>query len=121
MLDKGLIAKRHDAVEALLEIPDFLESLIDVLQGMPDLERLCSRVATGRINPKEMARLREGLKQSAVMVGLVKEQSWAHPDAHPDVLEVLYLELEQALVDDPSAIIGKENLSEVNMMMSSPD
>lgn len=107
MLNKGLIAKRHDAVEALLEIPDFLESLIDVLQGMPDLERLCSRVATGRINPKEMARLREGLKQSAAMVGLVKEQSWAHPDAHPDVLEVLYLELEQALVDDPSAIIGK--------------
>ena len=107
MLDKGVIAKRHDAVEALLEIPDFLESLIDVLQGMPDLERLCSRVATGRINPKEMARLREGLKQSALMVGLVKEQSWAHPDAHPDVLEVLYLELEQALVDDPSATIGK--------------
>ena len=107
MLDKGLIAKRHDAVEALLEIPDFLESLIDVLQGMPDLERLCSRVATGRINPKEMARLREGLKQSAAMVGLVKEQSWAHPDAHPDVLEILYLELEQALVDDPSTIIGK--------------
>ncbi len=107
MLDKGLIAKRHDAVEALLEIPDFLESLIDVLQGMPDLERLCSRVATGRINPKEMARLREGLKQSALIVGLVKEQSWAHPDAHPDVLEILYLELEQALVDDPSAIIGK--------------
>ena len=107
MLDKGLIAKRHDAVEALLEIPDFLESLIDVLQGMPDLERLCSRVATGRINPKEMARLREGLKQSAAMVGLVKEQSWAHPDAYPDVLEILHLELEQALVDDPSAIIGK--------------
>ena len=107
MLDKGLIAKRHDAVEALLEIPDFLESLIDVLQGMPDLERLCSRVATGRINPKEMARLREGLKQSAAMVSLVKEQSWSHPDAHPDVLEILYLELEQALVDDPSAIIGK--------------
>lgn len=107
MLDKGLIAKRHDAVEALLEIPDFLESLIDVLHGMPDLERLCSRVATGRINPKEMARLREGLKQSAAMVDLVKEQSWAHPDAHPDVLEILYLELEQALVDDPSAIIGK--------------
>ncbi len=107
MLDKGLIAKRHDAVEALLEIPDFLESLIDVLQGMPDLERLCSRVATGRINPKEMARLREGLKQSALMVGLVKEQSWAHPDAHPDVLEILHSELEQALVDDPSATIGK--------------
>jgi DNA mismatch repair protein MutS len=107
LLDKGLITKRHDAVESLLEIPDFLASLIEVLQGMPDLERLCSRVATGRINPKEMARLREGLKQSATMVSLVKEQSWVHPDAHPDVLENLCLELEHALVDDPSAIIGK--------------
>ena len=107
ILDIGLITKRHNAVEALLELPDFLESLIDVLQEMPDIERLCSRLATGRINPKEMARLREGLKQSAVMVGLVKEQSWAHPDEYPDVLENLCLELEHALADEPPAIIGK--------------
>ncbi|MAZ97569.1 MAG: DNA mismatch repair protein MutS [Flavobacteriales bacterium] len=107
MLNKDLISKRHDAVEALLELPDFLNSLVEVLQGMPDIERICSRVATGRINPKEMARLREGLKQSATMVHLVKEESWSHPEAHPDVLESLYLELEQALVDDPSVTIGK--------------
>ncbi|MEC8458762.1 MAG: DNA mismatch repair protein MutS [Bacteroidota bacterium] len=107
ILDIGLITKRHNAVEALLGLPDFLESLIEVLQGMPDIERLCSRLATGRINPKEMARLREGLKQSAVMVGLVKEQSWAHPDEYPDVLENLCLDLEHALVYEPSAIIGK--------------
>ena len=107
ILDIGLITKRHNAVEALLRLPDFLESLIEVLQGMPDIERLCSRLATGRINPKEMARLREGLKQSAVMVGLVKEQSWAHPDEYPDVLENLCLDLEHALVYEPSAIIGK--------------
>ena len=107
ILDIGLITKRHNAVEALLELPDFLESLIEVLQEMPDIERLCSRLATGRINPKEMARLREGLKQSAVMVGLVKEQSWAHPDEYPDVLENLCLELEHALADEPPAIIGK--------------
>ena len=107
ILDIRLITKRHNAVEALLELPDFLESLIEVLQEMPDIERLCSRLATGRINPKEMARLREGLKQSAVMVGLVKEQSWAHPDEYPDVLENLCLELEHALADEPPAIIGK--------------
>ncbi len=107
ILDIGLITKRHNAVEALLRLPDFLESLIEVLQGMPDIERLCSRLATGRINPKEMARLREGLKQSAVMVSLVKEQSWAHPDEYPDVLENLCLDLEHALVFEPSAIIGK--------------
>ena len=40
LLDIGLITKRHNAVEALLELPDFLESLIEVLQEMPDIERV---------------------------------------------------------------------------------
>ena len=36
------------AVEALLEEPDLMDALSDALKGMPDIERLCSRVATGR-------------------------------------------------------------------------
>ena len=74
---------------------------------MPDIERLCSRVATGRISPKEMARLREALKQSAALVELVQEKSWDHPEQLPDVLAPLYQELAHALVEDPTAIIGK--------------
>ena len=107
LLNTETITKRHNAVEALLEEPDLMDALSDALKGMPDIERLCSRVATGRISPKEMARLREALKQSAALVELVQEKSWDHPEQLPDVLAPLHQELANALVEDPTAIIGK--------------
>ena len=107
LLNTETITKRHNAVEALLEEPDLMDALSDALKGMPDIERLCSRVATGRISPKEMARLREALKQSAALVELVQEKSWDHPEQLPDVLALLHQELANALVEDPTAIIGK--------------
>ena len=107
LLNTETITKRHNAVEALLEEPDLMDALFDALKGMPDIERLCSRVATGRISPKEMARLREALKQSAALVELVQEKSWEHPEQLPDVLAPLHQELANALVEDPTAIIGK--------------
>lgn len=107
LLNTETITKRHNAVEALLEESDLMDALSVALSGMPDIERLCSRVATGRISPKEMARLREALKQSAVLVELVQEKSWAHPEQLPDVLAPLHQELANALVEDPTAIIGK--------------
>lgn len=107
LLDKAVIGKRHDAVAELLEEPDLMDALKVALEGMPDIERLCSRVATGRISPKEMARLREALKRGAALVELVKERSWNHPEHRPDVLNELYTELTNALVEDPTAIIGK--------------
>ncbi|HCP40834.1 MAG TPA: DNA mismatch repair protein MutS [Cryomorphaceae bacterium] len=107
LLNIETINKRHNAVEALLEEPHLMDALSDALKGMPDIERLCSRVATGRISPKEMARLREALKQSAAVVKLVQEKSWDHPEHLPDVLAPLHQELADALVKDPTGIIGK--------------
>jgi DNA mismatch repair protein MutS len=40
-------------------------------------------------------------------VELVQERSWNHPEQQPDVLNELYMELNRALVEDPTAIIGK--------------
>ena len=107
LLDKAVIGKRHEAVAELLEEPDLMEALKEALEGMPDIERLSSRVATGRISPKEMARLREALKRGAALVELVQERSWNHPEQQPDVLHELYSELTNALVEDPTATIGK--------------
>ena len=107
LLDKAVIGKRHDAVAELLEEPDLMDALKEALEGMPDIERLCSRVATGRISPKEMARLREALKKGAALVELVQKRSWNHPEHRPDVLNELHTELTNALVEDPTAIIGK--------------
>ena len=49
-------------VAALFEDPTRLESIIASLKKMGDLERLVSKVATGRINPRELHQLKNSLE-----------------------------------------------------------
>lgn len=56
------ISARHDVVEYLHDT-DAASSAIDIqLSDIGDLERLASKVATGRINPREMNQLRRSLE-----------------------------------------------------------
>ena len=52
--DIGRINERFDAVEFFLKHPEIRENLEDHLRQIGDLERLVSKVAVGRINPREM-------------------------------------------------------------------
>ena len=44
---------RHDALEALAENQDFSSFVETRLQGLPDIERIASRIALGTVRPKE--------------------------------------------------------------------
>ncbi len=59
--DLDTIDARHQAVEELVERPDVLGPLRELLGGMPDMERLTARTALGQATPRELAGLREGL------------------------------------------------------------
>ena len=52
---------RHDALEALAENQDFSSFVETRLQGLPDIERIASRIALGTVRPKELAALRDAL------------------------------------------------------------
>ena len=68
--DKEAIERRLDTVEVFVEDDDTQDFLTDTLSKIGDLERLVSKVATLRINPREMNQLKKGLSH----VAPIKEQ-----------------------------------------------
>ncbi|MCQ2064973.1 MAG: DNA mismatch repair protein MutS [Bacteroidaceae bacterium] len=52
--DVNAIKSRLDVVDHLFRYPDLAETLTGALQSMGDMERLVSKAAVGRINPREV-------------------------------------------------------------------
>jgi len=55
------INSRLEAVQSLVEQPDVLDELSQLLKSMCDLERVIARVATNRITPRELLQLQRTL------------------------------------------------------------
>ena len=107
LLDQRDIARRQDAVEGFLNDAALREVLRSTLKALPDMERLASRLATGRISPKELARLNASLNAASKAVEIVSKTAVEIPFERPDMLESLREKLSMALVDDPVVVIGK--------------
>ncbi|AYA37508.1 DNA mismatch repair protein MutS [Hymenobacter oligotrophus] len=56
------IQRRLDTVQALHEQPELLEAIRDQLRQIYDLERLISKVAVRRVNPRELTQLSRALE-----------------------------------------------------------
>jgi DNA mismatch repair protein MutS len=63
--DIGPINERLDAVEFFMKHPETKENLEEHLRQIGDLERLVSKVAVGRINPREMVHVKNALNAIA--------------------------------------------------------
>ncbi|MFP4448458.1 MAG: DNA mismatch repair protein MutS [Bacteroidales bacterium] len=59
--EKQPIEERHDIVEYVLREEEFREMLEAQIQKMGDIERIVSKVAVGRINPREVMQLMHAL------------------------------------------------------------
>ncbi|MAY82691.1 MAG: DNA mismatch repair protein MutS, partial [Flavobacteriales bacterium] len=57
------IHDRLNAVESLLKSEKESNELKELIRNIGDLERLCSKVSTGRINPRELLQLNRALSQ----------------------------------------------------------
>ncbi len=75
--DAGAIRGRHDQVEALLGDNLLRETLAEAVARVGDLERMISRVAVGRVMPREVVQLKNAL----YAVETLKEslEASAHP------------------------------------------
>ena len=60
--DEKPINERLDIVDYFFRHPDFRQTIDDQLQFIGDLERIVSKVATGRVSPREMIQLRKALQ-----------------------------------------------------------
>lgn len=59
--DEKPIQERHDVVDFLLSNVDFKELMAEHIKEIGDLERIISKVATGRVNPREVVQLKHAL------------------------------------------------------------
>lgn len=75
---KEAIERRLSTVESFITMEEVLNEVTSHLKQIGDLERLISKVATGRINPREMLQLKKSLNQ----VGPIREQLAAVNDVH---------------------------------------
>ncbi|WP_162528247.1 DNA mismatch repair protein MutS [Gemmobacter caeruleus] len=102
--DVGLIAARHDAVDNLLEAARLRDTLRDSLRRVPDMDRALSRLALDRGGPRDLAAIRNGLSQAA----LIANQLTGSEDpvlasaarqlvGNEDIINLL----NQSLVDEP--------------------
>ena len=60
--DLSRIAERHDVVERFVAHPGLKDAIEEHLRQIGDLERLISKAAVGRINPREVVHLKNTLK-----------------------------------------------------------
>jgi DNA mismatch repair protein MutS len=69
--DKHPIEERLNTVEQFLKNEDFHETITQHLKHIGDLERLISKVAVRRINPRELGQLKKSLNQIAPIKDLI--------------------------------------------------
>ena len=60
--EEKAINDRLDIVEYFFRDPDFRETIDEWLQQIGDLERIVSKVATGRVSPREMVQMKRALQ-----------------------------------------------------------
>ncbi len=105
----GPIQARLDAVASLHSDPEIASELAAHLEEINDLERLISKVAVGRINPKEVIQLSNTLSEINPIKSLFKDGSGEIAniagalDPCNDVIDLI----ERTLQEEPAGQIGK--------------
>src|SRR5690554_625359 len=70
--EKGPIEERLKIVEHFFQNPELSGEILSHLKQIGDVERLISKVAVGRINPREMNQLGKAIKNTLPIKGLLK-------------------------------------------------
>ena len=110
--NKDQINNRNSAVKHLIENTEFHKNVIYQIKQISDLERLISKVAMQKINPREVVILRDSLK------AILPIKSQAEQSNNPSIktigekletCEELISEISRVLVDDAPVNIAKGN------------
>ena len=111
--DKKKIERRHHVVEALVSSNEITETLGEQISIIGDLERLISKVATLRINPRECSRLRDALVALIPIKDICQKSTVkALKDiaSRIDICETIRLKIQAELSDSPPILLHKGNI-----------
>ena len=70
--EKVLIEKRLEAVSSFMGSESVMNELATRLSGISDLERLATKLSTGRMNPREMLALGRSLNEAPLVINCIK-------------------------------------------------
>ena len=103
------IEKRQDSTEELLNEKPIRKKLAAELKEIGDLERLISRISTGRANPREVVALKSSLKKIPSVVEYLKHfkvKTLIQIRDDLDPLEELIEKIQNSIIDSPPASIN---------------
>ena len=106
--EKQLIEERLEVVGKFFIDSDFSEKITEHLRQIADLERLISKVAVGRINPREMVQLKRSLLAILPVKELISASSALELRKMGDQLnkcEFLLEKIEKELKDDAPMLV----------------
>lgn len=106
------INNRLDAVESFLELPELQEKVEEHIRELGDLERIISKVAVQRINPREVVQLKIALQAIAPIKELCAESGNKTLENFAEQLnpcQKIADQIEKELFPDPPNQVNKGN------------
>ena len=108
--DERQINRRLDVVDYFFREPDFRSCVDDELHKIGDLERIISKVAVGRVSPREVVQLKTALKairpiKAACMAA--ENDAIRNIGERLDDCEALYSRIEREVENDPPLQVNK--------------
>ena len=108
LLDMDEINKRLSAVEELLINEDIRKKLISELNGTGDMERLQTKICTGKANARDLIFISKALKKIPIVKNVIKELNSLYiKEMYNDFsdLQDIAEEIEKAIIPDPPLLI----------------
>ncbi len=116
--ERSLIKERHDVVEYLYKNKDLSEKLAGWIKSIGDLERLISRVAVRKINPREVLQIEKALQAIEPI-----KKTLSATDSHPlqkisdqlNPCKLIRERIAREIKSEPSVLISKGDVINDNV------
>lgn len=111
--DEAPISQRLDVVEYFFKEPEFRQLVDDQFHRIGDLERIISRVAVGRVSPREVVQLKlalEAIQPIKTACLYAKNESIKRIGEQMNLCESLRDRIEHEVQPDPPQLVSKGNV-----------
>ena len=111
--DEKRIEQRLDGVEYFFRKPDFRQCIDEQLHRIGDLERIISKVAVGRVSPREVVQLKYALQAIAPIKTActhAKNESLTQIGEQLNLCESIRDRIEREIQPDPPQLLVKGNV-----------
>ncbi len=118
LISIAAIQERLDAVEYFTKTKEIATELRSLIRSIGDLERLISKVAMNKANPRELVQLKRGLNALAPIQQLLlqgKDETLTNLANKIVLLHPVAERIEQTLEEESVAMIGKGNFIKVGV------